>query len=350
MSDVAAVIAASRASAKPLALDYDHASDRPEQTERSTRAAGWIDKIEAAGPAGEPGVWAHIDWTPSGAAAVAAKEYRYLSPVFSYREGDRTITCVLRAALTNDPALQMRALASKENENVNLTALCALLGLPETATAEDVTAKIKSLQQNNAAMCTNARLIAQAAGIDVTKFETLDEKTTTALCASLKTGAATLGNAKQIVKAAGLDVTKFEVLDEAITAALCAKVKKPATAGAEGADADALRTTVDELQKQVATLSRQADGRTAEVEVANAIKNGKIIPAQKDWAIDYCTRQPEGFRKFIEQQPTILGDGSIAPSVPADGALDKDQKAMCAQMGLSEADFLKELNLQKRNA
>ncbi|MEM0964797.1 MAG: phage protease [Verrucomicrobiota bacterium] len=62
---------------KPLDMlvDRDHLSHDLSQ---ETRAAGWIKETEIR----EDGLWARIDWTPSGRADVEGREYRWLSPEF----------------------------------------------------------------------------------------------------------------------------------------------------------------------------------------------------------------------------------------------------------------------------
>jgi phage I-like protein len=301
MADVQAVIAASKF---PIAIDYDHGTDHPVQGEQRSRASGWIDKLATECPLGKGGVWAHVDWTPAGDTAVASKEYRYLSPVFAFRKTDRVITRIERAALTNNPALEMRALASKENDDVELKALCKLLGLPDTATAEDCTAKLNELMQNSAAAST----IALASG-----------------------------------------AKKDDKITDALVTAICAKLKAPAASTtADAVTLASLRNDLDEANKQIAALSTQRAGDTAAVKVEAAIKAGKIAPAQKDWALDYCARDPAGFDKFAGGQPTILSGGRVAPEGAAADALTPEEKSLCSTLGIKEDDFKAERDAQRK--
>lgn len=93
----------------------DHATDTPIDYEHQTLggsyaspngqapAAGWIKAIEA-----EPGVGlvASIEWTEQAKQMLAAKEYRYLSPVALIRKRDRKLIGIHSAALTNKPAIK----------------------------------------------------------------------------------------------------------------------------------------------------------------------------------------------------------------------------------------------------
>jgi len=77
--------------------------------------------------------------------------------------------------------------------------------------------------------------------------------------------------------------------------------------------------------------------------VEAAVKARKITPAQKDWAVDYCTRDPEGFKAFVDKQPTLLADGRQATGEPGDtdaGGLTARQKELCAMAGVDPEKFL----------
>ena len=292
-SDPANVIAASKL---PIIIDYDHGSHRAPKDGQNTRASGSIEELSAHGPKGEPGIWGRVEWTPSGGAAVAAKEYRYISPEFAHTKDTNVIKRIDGAGLTNRPALELVALASSQPETeMDLTKLRAALGLPDTASMDDVLNAISGLRTSGTALCS-------------------------------------------IAKAAGLAGDK--VGDTEVTA-ICAKLKTPAQSG----DATALaaaQTQIDNLQKQVATLNGRLNGNDATREVDIAIASGKIVPAQRDWAIDYCTRDPEGFKKFVGNQPVILASGRVAPSNSGDGeTLSADELAICSMAGVTPENFKK---------
>ena len=108
LEDVERVIKASMTHAGRLVVDYDHQTDyasRPGVGGQAP-AAGWISDMRQS----DDGLQARIDWTNRGSAAVAAKEYRYISPVFKFHQKTRSITEIIRAGLTNDPALTMKAI------------------------------------------------------------------------------------------------------------------------------------------------------------------------------------------------------------------------------------------------
>ena len=70
-------------------------------------AAGWINPRSLvwveSGP--EPGLYAEVKWTAKAAEMIAADQYRYLSPVFTYDKTTGEPSDLLNVALTNFPAI-----------------------------------------------------------------------------------------------------------------------------------------------------------------------------------------------------------------------------------------------------
>ncbi|PWR17641.1 phage protease [Zavarzinia aquatilis] len=274
--DGAALVAASL-TGRDLPVDFDHSID----VQGGGAAAGWITGIEARAD----GIWGHVDWTERGRAALASRDYRFLSPVFLHR-ADGAIGRVLRAALTNNPALpQLKALAHRLSFDAEdlmpdfLKALLAALGLSETTTTDQVVAVVT----------------AQRAAL---------EGISTALCARKDASAA------EIIAAA-----------------------KPAKSGDQA--------TIDSLQIELASLRGELAKDKATGAVDAAITKGLIAPAQRDWAIGYASRQPSEFAAFLEKQPALLSSqGGAGARHPGGDALSDADKLVCASMGLTEEAFL----------
>lgn len=68
LSDPAAVIKASQAMLDKLPIDYDHQTDYAQATGNAAPAAGWIGELQVR----DDGIYAHVEWTEKGAAAIAA--------------------------------------------------------------------------------------------------------------------------------------------------------------------------------------------------------------------------------------------------------------------------------------
>lgn len=110
--DPVSVVAQTRAHNGPLDIpvDYDHQLEFSAVNGQPAPAAGWITALEAR----DDGVWGHVEWTEKGRAHVAAREYRYVSPVY-YHDPSGVIQSIESVALTNVPNLTgLKALASRE--------------------------------------------------------------------------------------------------------------------------------------------------------------------------------------------------------------------------------------------
>lgn len=81
--------------------------------------------------------------------------------------------------------------------------------------------------------------------------------------------------------------------------------------------------------------------------------DGKISPAMETWAKESASRDPEGFKKFLEAAPDLRPGGKAAQSVKttppdsADGVLDGTAKTLCRAMGVSEEDYKKAMQSVK---
>jgi len=87
-----------------LPIDYEHQSLGGRYTSPTGQApaAGWIKRLEAV--PGQ-GLFATVEWTQPATEQLAAKQYRFLSPVAIVRRADRKLVGLHSAALTNKPAI-----------------------------------------------------------------------------------------------------------------------------------------------------------------------------------------------------------------------------------------------------
>jgi len=144
--NLAAVIDASRrfAGTRLIPVDYEHQTDLSAKNGQPAPAAGWIKGLQAR----TDGIWGLVEWTDQALAHLNAKAYRYLSPVFNHTPHGE-VTRILRAALTNNPALdQLTALARAGDIMPNdqtSTPLRELLGLDSTADLATILDKVREL-------------------------------------------------------------------------------------------------------------------------------------------------------------------------------------------------------------
>lgn len=131
-----------------LPVDYEHQIDLSAKNGQPAPAAGWIQGLQSR----DDGIWGLVKWTDKATEFLSAKEYKYLSPVMNYTK-DGNVVRIIRAALTNNPALEMTALAKakdvKDNQNdsikSDLSEISQLLGLDAQATVDDIFPAVKEL-------------------------------------------------------------------------------------------------------------------------------------------------------------------------------------------------------------
>lgn len=128
---------------RPLVVDWEHASEHRAPQGLDAPAAGWIDRIEAR----EGAIYGHVEWTAKAAAQIAARHYRFLSPVFTYQKADSRIVALVSAGLTNQPNLNLTAL-NQEQPPMDLTELTAALGLAAGADMAAILAAIDALKND----------------------------------------------------------------------------------------------------------------------------------------------------------------------------------------------------------
>lgn len=322
--DAAAVVAATRELALDLPIDYEHQGERSKDNGQPAPAAGWIRRVFVRDGA----VWGEVEWTERAAAMIEAREYRFVSPEFMYEKATRRVAMIVGAALTNNPAMYMRAIASQteEESEMDLEKLRKALNLAATATEAEILAA-----------ATAAALAAAELGRTATALG-LEEGAEPATVTATATAAA--AGRKAIARAAGLDENARA--DEVETAVKTAK----ASAGAGGEPDPAAfvpRAEFDRVQDRLTAVETTGSEERATAAVDQAVKDGKITPASRDWALGYARKDADGFAEFVKGAPKILQDGRVAPAADPSGdgdTLTAEEKAVCRATGVSEKDFL----------
>lgn len=83
-------------------IDYEHQSMRASDSGKPTPAAGWFKRVEWREGDGLYAV--DVRWTDRAAAMIRAREYRYISPVFTFN-GLGEVLNIVSVGLVNTPAL-----------------------------------------------------------------------------------------------------------------------------------------------------------------------------------------------------------------------------------------------------
>jgi phage I-like protein len=341
---LAAKLNARHAAPQPsFGLDYEHQSLHAEQNGQpaprsaSMRTFEWV--------AGDGLYATDVMWTDKAAAAVVAKEYEYISPVLIY-DANFLVQDVFNAALVHTPGLLgikgidpvfsdpmalgaslLSALNTHGGHDVNplLKALLAALKLPETATEAEANTAMAALQAQAA---TGAAAVA-------------------AVATTCKVDAATLKDGAAVTAALAAHTTALteQVKTETTTSVTAALAAKPAGT----ADAGTLQV-VAALQAQVVALQAQVDGDKVITTVDDALKARKLLPVQRQWAIDLGKKDFAALSAFVAAAPVLapgVGDSQAAGAATGGAtgvaALSADQKAIAAQLGIDHAEYAKTL-------
>lgn len=300
------VVAATQAWAgkQDLVIDYDHQSEHALQVQGGVApAAGWISEVQARAD----GIYGKVEWTAACSAKLADREYRYISPVFTFSKGPAgaasPVVKLMRAGLTNNPTLAelaaVAALSPDEEDDapVDLKAIAKALGLADTATFDECVAACSA----NTKASASVKAIAKAAGLEEAAGET-------AICAAI----AAKGEP---------DPAKFVPM-----------------------------AAFTELQTAVTGLQTAGVEEKAVAAVTAAMAAGKVSPAMKDWALGYARKDLDAFGTFIAAQPKV-----VASQTPAGGreiigdaeTLTEEEAAICAQLGADPKIYLE---LKKKDA
>jgi phage I-like protein len=317
LSDPEAVIAGTRdlGMHAGIPIDYDHATDLAAPHGRPAPAAGWIRELAVRDGA----IWGRVEWTRHGAAAVTTHEYRYISPVFEHGH-DGEVVRLLRAALTNNPNLYLTAIAAARDASSDeadgldgvLTQLagelCAILGIDEGSSPDEIVDAVRAL--------TEADAEPDAPGDGNSAGEV----------------------AAKLAEGAGADPSRFVPVAH-------------------------FQQTLSELH----TLRATRASERAENAVSGAIRAGKLVPAQREWALAYCAADYEGFETFVARQPALsLGESNLQNFARVPGArhagietmlhaaggslINHAEQQICSILGIAPDEFLERKNVQQKSS
>lgn len=104
----------------------------------------------------------------------------------------------------------------------------------------------------------------------------------------------------------------------------------------------ALKTGTPDTQVELLALKQRMQERDADEEVQKALKAGKITAAQSGWAKSYALKDMDGFKGFVEKAPVVVPPGKLelkdAPAAPGSDEVDV---AILKNMGVSMEDVKK---------
>ena len=266
-----------------LPVDINHSTEIKAPKGEPSPAVGWIEELQARNGA----LWGRVTWTETGANALKGRDYRFVSPVFTYDRASTDIVRLTSAALVNNPNLPLALNSagsvdpSPELAPMSLKAILVALKLAESATEAEAVNAIHAL---------NANLV-------------------------------TATNSAQTP-----DLAKF----------------------VPRADHDAALGRAVNAETALNAVKTTNHQTAVNAEIDAAIAAGKVTPASREFYVATCASQDglDKFKAFVASQPVIVKPGAIVNGgLPAGGqtTLSAEQKALCAEMGVKEETYLAEL-------
>jgi phage I-like protein len=285
---VAAMVEAFNSRGVDLVVDYEHQSLNGGRAP----AAGWIKELTAK----EDGLWARVEWTAQAQEYLRQKEYRYFSPVLRLDPDTRRPLVLMHVALTNVPAMKGVAplVAKYGGEGPDHTDRRA----EETPEAgREMLMELKS----------RLGLTSEA------REDVLWDKT------------------QEFFR----DMTTVLGLAEDASAAQVHGSLAALKAGAE--QAETLRAEIEALKSRIVE-------EVASRAVEEAMGLGKISPAQRGWALEYCRQNPERFQAFVAQAPKVVPVGEVLSLTLGEsqeqGWLSPGEMAVCRIVNITPAAYL----------
>ena len=283
-----------------LVIDYEHQSLQGERAP----AAGWIKDLEARGD----GLWARVDWTQQARDYLAKKEYRYFSPVLRLDPETRRPTALMHVGLTNVPAIN------------HLPPLVARWGGEAAITGELLSGEPgrRSPAMKRESGKEEAKMVEQLKRL----MGLQPEEEERVVC----------GKALETFRglAAVLD------LPGEVSASQLRGAVEALKAGSER-----LLKAEEELQALKVRVATETSARVVE----EALKAGKVSPAQRGWALEYCRRDLEGFRTYVERAPKTVPTGEelelLREAHHDEAGLLPEDLAVCRSLNVSPAAYLK---------
>ncbi|GMV96714.1 MAG: hypothetical protein AMXMBFR83_10750 [Phycisphaerae bacterium] len=257
-----AVLAAFERQGTDVPVDYEHQSLGGAYASPSGQApaAGWIRALHVVRPGeGPAGLYAEVEWTEGGRARLAAREYRYLSPVVMVRKSDRRVLALHSAALTNKPAIAgMRPIVNRE------------------ATMEEGRGDCEF----RIADCGAEKGLESPPGI-------------------VRRGMIGQGRVAVAMSQHGAVGTEADAIE-----ILRLKLGLPA-----GSDETAVLAAAGE---RIEALSVESARRDARERVERALGTGKLTGAQQEWAMRLALSDPASFEEWLASAPVVVSIGKTA--------------------------------------
>ncbi|ELG4772762.1 phage protease [Salmonella enterica] len=277
------LIAAAASKKTDYSFDYEHQTLRAVTNGKPAPASAWFKSLEWVEGDGLYAV--DVNWTAAASQMIAAREYRYLSPMFDYHPVTGEVGQLINVALTNLPALEeldegviaaasrLAATSSTFPENTAmdeeqiaylLSQLRWILNLPETSTAADIKTEL--------------------------------EKIITAISGGQGMAAASVDLLAMLTTAADRDARIAE--QAAKIADLSQRVYDPAKFVPVAA--------LSQVQAQYAQTITESGSQEVEQLITAALSDRRLLPGELEtWARDLGQKDPAALKAYLEKAPPM---------------------------------------------
>jgi len=297
--DAEAIIANAAASKTDFPIDYNHASLDARKTGAVAPAAGWVDHTTLE--ARPDGIYGRVQWNSEAVNHLNEREFRYISPVFTFSPKTGKTLAYKGSGLTHYPNLgDLTPVANEQEDNPMdeiIEEIREALNLPTASNAAEIKTELDKLfgRVGKLAANSDANLIDQVGMIE-TRVESAETEAAEAVAANSQ------GNAADFVP----------------------------------------RTEFDRVKAQLDSITTAAENERVETAVNAAIESGKIAPASKAWAEDLCRNNQSSFDDFVANASQVVPlKQEKHGGHQHDNVLSDEEMAVCSQLGLSTDEFLK---------
>ena len=331
-----------------LVIDYHHGSVLAAGRGQKAPAGGWINEMELR--AGGNELWAHVHlWIAEARNAIAAREYRYLSPVMRWGQPDPVTgtpvpLAIPSVALTNTPF--MTALEGL-NENASTLAVggqsqtrgfSPLPSLSEGGKPMGIlqllaTVLSKAVEEINSQLGLTSTEDKDVANAILAFPGKIAELQTAVADAQKKPANGVVLNALGCAGGADETAVRAAILRLKAPGAGLMAVRAKLGLNEDASEADILNS-IDGLR----TTQRKSE---AEVLVDEAIEAGKVPPAARDFWLHAAEETFDAAKAAINSLAVLtIQGGDRIHADPAKKALTEAQQKVCKMLNLKDEAFL----------
>lgn len=269
-----------------ILVDYEHQSLLSSQNGKPVPAAGWIKAASLSFDANK-GLFAAAEWCEAAASHIAAKEYKYISPFFTYDGKTGEVYDLINVALTNSPAIDGMSA-------VSLAAAMAPGHLPHFLHPWRSAASAFLTHTENP-MDLDELLERLRYVFNLPTLTTIEDII------------AELDKAKALV--AGADAAAASLLGlisekDARIAALSEAAPNPDLYAPVAALA-AMQDENNALKTELSALQAERTGAAVSAMVEEALADGRLLPGLKEWALDLGKSNFAALSELVEKNKPL---------------------------------------------